>query len=67
MTNSNPWTSDELADLDETITAARQSGNTELADYWQGIRDGRTPTTDWEVLRVDLYAQHGIDVSGSAA
>lgn len=61
------WTDDELADLEETITAARDSGNTELADYWQGIRDGSTPTVDWEDLRVELYAKHGIDVSGSAA
>jgi hypothetical protein len=61
------WTDEELADLDETITAARESGNEQLAVYWQGIRDGSTPTADWEDLRVDLYAQHGIDVSGSAA
>lgn len=61
------WTDEELADLDETITAARESGNLELAAYWQGVRDGSTPVTDWEDLRVDLYAQHGIDVSGSAA
>ncbi|MFC9534316.1 hypothetical protein OG758_00685 [Streptomyces sp. NBC_01474] len=67
MTNNTRWTSDELADFDETITAARESGNAELADYWQGVRDGSTPTTDWEDLRVDVYAQHGIDVSGSAA
>jgi hypothetical protein len=61
------WTDEELADLDETITAARDVGNEQLAAYWQGIRDGSTPTADWEDLRVDLYAQHGIDVSGSAA
>ncbi|WP_282790870.1 hypothetical protein [Streptomyces sp. CC224B] len=61
------WTAEELADLDETIAAAREAGNTELADHWQSIRDGSTPTVDWEDLRVDLYAQHGIDVSGSAA
>ncbi|MGW7072198.1 hypothetical protein ACWGII_26105 [Streptomyces sp. NPDC054855] len=65
--SNQPWTTDELADFDETITAARESGNDELADYWQGVRDGKTPTVDWEDLRVDLYAEHGIDVSGSAA
>ncbi|MGW6316402.1 hypothetical protein [Streptomyces sp. NPDC055099] len=65
--SDQPWTTEELADLDETITAARETGNEELASYWQGIRDGKTPTTDWETLRVDLYAKHGIDVSGSAA
>ncbi|MGW2223848.1 hypothetical protein [Streptomyces formicae] len=61
------WTAEELADLDETISAAREAGNEELAAHWESIRDGRTPTTDWEDLRVELYAQHGIDVSGSAA
>jgi hypothetical protein len=65
--SSVQWTPEELADLDETIATARESGNEELAAYWTGIRDGKTPTTDWENLRVDLYAQHGIDVSGSAA
>lgn len=65
--SSPQWTSEELADLDETISAARDAGNTELADYWQRIRDGSIHTTDWEDLRVELYAQHGIDVSGSAA
>lgn len=65
--SSEQWTAEELADLDETIATARQSGNEELAAYWTSIRDGKTPTTDWEDLRVDLYAQHGIDVSGSAA
>lgn len=65
--SNQPWTTEELADLDETIATARESGNDELADYWQNIRDGKTPTADWEDLRVDLYAQHGIDVSGSAA
>ncbi|MGW7087572.1 hypothetical protein ACWGH2_29305 [Streptomyces sp. NPDC054871] len=64
---SEQWSTDELADLDETIATARESGNDELAEYWQGIRDGKTPATDWEDLRVDLYAEHGIDVSGSAA
>lgn len=64
---SEQWTAEELADLDETIATARESGNEELAAYWHGIRDGSTPTTDWETLRVDLYAKHGIDVSGSAA
>ncbi|MFF1696492.1 hypothetical protein ACFVXC_23240 [Streptomyces sp. NPDC058257] len=65
--SNQPWTTEELADLDETIATARESSNTELADYWQGIRDGKTPTVDWEDLRIDLYAQHGIDVSGNAA
>lgn len=65
--SNQPWTTEELADLDETIATARESGNDDLAAYWQGIRDGKTPTADWETLRVDLYAQHGIDVSGSAA
>ncbi|MET9550574.1 hypothetical protein ABZY36_35515 [Streptomyces sp. NPDC006627] len=65
--NQTPWTAEELADLDETINAARESGNEELAAHWQDIRDGHTPTTDWETLRVDLYAKHGIDVTGSAA
>lgn len=65
--SDQPWTSDELADLNETITAALDVGNEDLAAYWQDIRDGRTPTTDWENLRVDLYAKHGIDVSDSAA
>ncbi|MFD7291820.1 hypothetical protein ACFV9W_00905 [Streptomyces sp. NPDC059897] len=67
MSSDQRWTAEELADLDETINAARESGNTELAAYWQGIRDGSTPTTNWETLRVDLYAKHGIDVSHSAA
>ncbi|GGV45991.1 hypothetical protein [Streptomyces spectabilis] len=61
------WTADELADLEETITAARETGNEELAAHWENIRDGRTPTRDWEELRVDLYAKNGIDVSPSAA
>lgn len=65
--SDQPWTTEELADLDETIAAARESGNEELAAHWQSIRDGKTSTTDWETLRVDLYAEHGIDVSGSAA
>lgn len=65
--SSEQWTDEERADLDETITAARDAGNTELAEYWEGIRDGSTSTTDWEQLRVTLYAKHGIDVSGSAA
>ncbi|MGW5868578.1 hypothetical protein ACWFRJ_41250 [Streptomyces sp. NPDC055239] len=65
--SSEPWSTEEFADFDETIATARESGNEELADYWQGIRDGKTPTVDWEDLRVDLYAQHGIDVSGNAA
>lgn len=61
------WTDEELADLEETITAARDVGNSELAAYWQGIRDGSTPTRAWEDLRVELYAKDGIDVSGQAA
>ncbi|MFZ3592282.1 hypothetical protein [Streptomyces sp. BH104] len=61
------WTTEELADLDATIQAAREAGNNDLAAYWQGIRDGSTHTTDWEILRVDLYAKHGIDVSSGAA
>ncbi|MFE0178509.1 hypothetical protein ACFWZ2_40010 [Streptomyces sp. NPDC059002] len=61
------WTAEELADLDETIGAAREAGNEELAAHWENIRDSRTPTADWEELRVGLYAKHGIDVSGSAA
>ncbi|WP_409240358.1 hypothetical protein [Streptomyces sp. PA5.6] len=65
--SSPQWTDEELADLDETITTARDAGNTELAEYWQGIRDGSTPTTRWEDLRVELYAQDGIDVSSQAA
>lgn len=65
--SETPWTVEERADLNETIAAAEESGNEELAAYWQAIRDGHTPTADWEDLRVDLYAQHGIDVSGTAA
>ncbi|MGW6056671.1 hypothetical protein [Streptomyces sp. NPDC055189] len=65
--SQQPWTDEEFADLDETIDAARVSGNEELAAYWQGIRDGKTPTADWEDLRVKLYAHHGIDVSDHAA
>ncbi|MEU1134768.1 hypothetical protein ABZ383_33765 [Streptomyces sp. NPDC005900] len=65
--SSETWTNEELADLEETITAARDAGNDELADYWQGIRDGSIPTVDWEDLRVELYAKDGIDVSGQAA
>lgn len=65
--SSPQWTDEELADLDETITTARQAGNSELADYWQGVRDGSIHTTDWEDLRVELYAKDGIDVSGQAA
>lgn len=65
--SSEQWTDEELADLDETITAARDAGNDELAAYWQGIRDGSIPTTSWEDLRVELYAKDGIDVSGQAA
>lgn len=65
--SSEHWTTEELADLDETITSARESGTDELVTYWQSIRDGKTPTVDWEDLRVELYAQHGIDVSGNAA
>lgn len=67
MTDEQRWTAEELADLDETISAARGAGNQELAAYWTGIRDGDTPTADWEDLRVDLYAEHGIDVSSDAA
>ncbi|MFK4070555.1 hypothetical protein [Streptomyces sp. NPDC029674] len=65
--SSSHWTDDELADLNETIQAARDAGNTELADYWTGIRDGSINTTNWEDLRVQLYAKHGIDVSSPAA
>ena len=65
--SSPQWTDEELADLEETIQAALDAGNTELAEYWTGIRDGSIHTTDWEDLRVDLYAKHGIDVSSPAA
>ncbi|MER5253058.1 hypothetical protein [Streptomyces sp. NPDC002855] len=65
--SSQPWTTEELVDLDETIDAARESGNNELAAYWLSVRDGGTPTADWEDLRVGLYAKHGIDVSDHAA
>lgn len=67
MSSEQRWTDDQLADLDETIEAAREAGNEELAAYWMGIRDGSTPTTDWEDFRVELYAQHGIDVGHDAA
>lgn len=45
------WSSEERADLDATITAARAAGNEELAGYWQDIRDGRTPVIDWADVR----------------
>lgn len=45
------WTAEELADLNETISAARRDGNEELAAYWENIRDIRVPIADWEDLR----------------
>lgn len=41
------WTDEQLADLEETISKARESGVGELAKYWEGIKDGSIPTTEW--------------------
>ncbi|MET8968587.1 MULTISPECIES: hypothetical protein [Streptomyces] len=48
----------------EQAEQAEQAGEQLLADSLRGIAErGVDLTRDWETLRVELYARHGIDVT----
>ncbi|MFB7323398.1 hypothetical protein [Streptomyces sp. NPDC056190] len=50
----------------EQATEADEGGKPMLADSLRGmVENGVDLSRDWETLRVELYATHGIDVTGN--